>query len=313
MRILILGGTVFLGRHVAAAALRRGDDLTLFTRGRHGADLFPQAPSTARRPRRRRLRPRRRREWDAVIDTSGYEAEHVGRLAQRLGGPHRPLRVRLVLQRLSGVAGRAGRRGLAGVGERRRLRAAEGGERAGGRGGAARPRRVRARRADLRAARQRVPAAVVGAADRAGRTGAGARRPGAVRCSSSTRATSRRGCSTSPSGAWRARSTAPRRRPHTMGEVLEAAVAATGSGAELVLAPGRAAAGARGRALDGAAAVARRRPSSRAPGRSAPSARRPPACAAGRSPRRSPTSGPGCAPAASPSWTSGAPSTARRR
>ena len=43
MRILVLGGTVFLGRHVAAEALARGHELTLFTRGLHGADLFPEA------------------------------------------------------------------------------------------------------------------------------------------------------------------------------------------------------------------------------------------------------------------------------
>jgi 2'-hydroxyisoflavone reductase len=43
MRVLVLGGTVFLGRHVAAEALGRGHELTLFTRGIHGADLFPEA------------------------------------------------------------------------------------------------------------------------------------------------------------------------------------------------------------------------------------------------------------------------------
>ena len=42
MRILVLGGTVFLGRHVAAAALDRGHELSLFTRGVHGTGLFPE-------------------------------------------------------------------------------------------------------------------------------------------------------------------------------------------------------------------------------------------------------------------------------
>ena len=36
MRVLILGGTIFLGRHVVDEALRRGHELTLFTRGKHG-------------------------------------------------------------------------------------------------------------------------------------------------------------------------------------------------------------------------------------------------------------------------------------
>ncbi len=41
MKLLILGGTVFLGRHLVEAALSRGHAVTLFHRGRSGADLFP--------------------------------------------------------------------------------------------------------------------------------------------------------------------------------------------------------------------------------------------------------------------------------
>ena len=44
MRLLILGGTVFLGRHVVDAALARGDDVTIFTRGVHAVP--PTASST---------------------------------------------------------------------------------------------------------------------------------------------------------------------------------------------------------------------------------------------------------------------------
>ena len=75
MRILILGGTVFLGRHTAAEALARGHELTLYTRGIHGADLFPQAEGI--RGDRADLAPLRGRSWDAVIDTSGFERAHV--------------------------------------------------------------------------------------------------------------------------------------------------------------------------------------------------------------------------------------------
>jgi nucleoside-diphosphate-sugar epimerase len=85
MRILVLGGTVFLGRHVAAAALERGHELTLFTRGRHGADLFPAA-ERLRGDRAGDVSALDGREWDGVIDTSGYDAEHVGRLCERLAG-----------------------------------------------------------------------------------------------------------------------------------------------------------------------------------------------------------------------------------
>jgi 2'-hydroxyisoflavone reductase len=83
MRILVLGGTVFLGRHVAAAALAGGHELTLFTRGRHGAGLFPEA-ERLHGDRAGDVSALDGREWDAVIDTSGYEAEHVGRLCERL-------------------------------------------------------------------------------------------------------------------------------------------------------------------------------------------------------------------------------------
>src|SRR3954452_3823239 len=71
MRILVLGGTVFLGRHVAAEALARGHELTLFTRGMHGPGRFPEAEHV-HGDRSTELSPLRGRDWDAVIDTSGY-------------------------------------------------------------------------------------------------------------------------------------------------------------------------------------------------------------------------------------------------
>ena len=43
MRLLILGGTAFLGRHLAALALERGHRVTLFHRGNTNAGLFSDA------------------------------------------------------------------------------------------------------------------------------------------------------------------------------------------------------------------------------------------------------------------------------
>ena len=44
MRLLLIGGTVFLGRHLVEAALTRGHEVTLFHRGRqmfeHQANAF---------------------------------------------------------------------------------------------------------------------------------------------------------------------------------------------------------------------------------------------------------------------------------
>src|SRR3954452_12645946 len=70
MRVLVLGGTVFLGLHVAAEALDRGHELTLFTRGLHGAELFPEAEHV--RGDRADVSPLAGRAWDAAIDNSGY-------------------------------------------------------------------------------------------------------------------------------------------------------------------------------------------------------------------------------------------------
>ena len=78
MRLLVLGGTIFLGRHVTAEALRRGHEVAVFHRGRHGADLFPDAEHVLG-DRGGDLAALRGRAWDAAIDTSGYEPEDVAR------------------------------------------------------------------------------------------------------------------------------------------------------------------------------------------------------------------------------------------
>src|SRR4051794_41502518 len=76
MRLLVLGGTIFLGRHVAAEALGRGHDVTLFHRGRHGADLFPEAEHLIG-DRSSDLTALEGRTWDAAVDTSVYQPADV--------------------------------------------------------------------------------------------------------------------------------------------------------------------------------------------------------------------------------------------
>jgi 2'-hydroxyisoflavone reductase len=71
MRILVLGGTRFLGRHVVEDALARGHDVTLFNRGRTLPELFPEA-ERLRGDRDGDLRALVGRTFDAVVDTSGY-------------------------------------------------------------------------------------------------------------------------------------------------------------------------------------------------------------------------------------------------
>lgn len=82
MKLLILGGTVFLGRHFVESALRRGYEVTLFNRGQHNADLFPEVEKL-RGDRDGGLEVLKGRQWDAVIDTSGY-VPHIVRASAEL-------------------------------------------------------------------------------------------------------------------------------------------------------------------------------------------------------------------------------------
>ena len=71
MKLLILGGTKFLGRHLAEASLARGDEVTLFNRGQTNPDILPGA-ERLRGERDGGLDALRGRRWDAAVDTSGY-------------------------------------------------------------------------------------------------------------------------------------------------------------------------------------------------------------------------------------------------
>jgi 2'-hydroxyisoflavone reductase len=71
MKILILGGTRFLGRHLVEAALTRSHEVTLFNRGRSNPDLFPGI-ERLRGDRDGNLQALKGRRWDAVIDTCGF-------------------------------------------------------------------------------------------------------------------------------------------------------------------------------------------------------------------------------------------------
>ena len=85
MKLLILGGTVFLGRHIVEAALARSHEVTLFNRGLNNPDLFPEA-ERLRGDRDGDLSALEGRRWDAVIDTCGYIPRHVRASAQLLAG-----------------------------------------------------------------------------------------------------------------------------------------------------------------------------------------------------------------------------------
>src|SRR2546423_4710557 len=85
MKLLVLGGTKFLGRHLVEAALARGDEVTLFNRGQHNPEIFPEVEKL-RGDRDGGLDALRGRRWDAVVDTSGYVPRVVRASAEFLAG-----------------------------------------------------------------------------------------------------------------------------------------------------------------------------------------------------------------------------------
>jgi 2'-hydroxyisoflavone reductase len=89
MRLLVLGGTKFLGRAVVEAALARGHEVTLFNRGQTNPELFPEAEKL-RGDRTQELGALDGREWDAALDMATFL----------------PRVVRLSVDALSGRAGR---------------------------------------------------------------------------------------------------------------------------------------------------------------------------------------------------------------
>src|SRR5260370_30705859 len=84
VRILLLGGTLFLGRHVVEAAIARGHEVVLFNRGRRNPHLFPQIEKL-RGDRDGDLAALRGRRFEAVIDPSGYRPEQVRAVTDVLG------------------------------------------------------------------------------------------------------------------------------------------------------------------------------------------------------------------------------------
>ena len=83
MKLLILGGTLFLGRHITEEALERGHEVTLFTRGKTHPELFPEVERITG-DRKVDLSPLVGRRWDAVIDTCGYVPRVVRMSAEAL-------------------------------------------------------------------------------------------------------------------------------------------------------------------------------------------------------------------------------------
>lgn len=87
MRMLVLGGTVFLGRHLVEIAAERGHQITLFNRGQSNIELFPEHELLlGDRDRDDGLAALDGGRWDAAVDLCGYVPHVVGASAKLLSG-----------------------------------------------------------------------------------------------------------------------------------------------------------------------------------------------------------------------------------
>src|SRR6266571_4317489 len=85
MKLLVLGGSMFLGRYIVETALAHRHEVTLFNRGQHNPDLFPGVEKL-KGNRDGELDALQGRSWDDVIDTCGYVPRVVRASAELLAG-----------------------------------------------------------------------------------------------------------------------------------------------------------------------------------------------------------------------------------
>jgi 2'-hydroxyisoflavone reductase len=76
LRLLILGGTGFIGPHFVEVLRAQGHKLTLFNRGKRNPGLFPDVEALTG-DRNGKLEALQSRDWDVVIDNSGYRPREV--------------------------------------------------------------------------------------------------------------------------------------------------------------------------------------------------------------------------------------------
>src|SRR4051794_12992179 len=74
--ILVLGGTGFIGPHLVRYAVSRGQKVTIFTRGRHDAEL-PADVIRLQGDRNGQLDSLKGKKWDVVIDDSATNPAYV--------------------------------------------------------------------------------------------------------------------------------------------------------------------------------------------------------------------------------------------
>ncbi|MDQ1702071.1 MAG: hypothetical protein QOF57_1323 [Frankiaceae bacterium] len=86
MRLLVLGGTSFVGRAIVEDALAHGHDVTVFSRGVTGAELFPGVERRRGDRTAGEYASLAGGEWDAVVDVSAYVPRHVAEALTAVDG-----------------------------------------------------------------------------------------------------------------------------------------------------------------------------------------------------------------------------------
>jgi 2'-hydroxyisoflavone reductase len=85
MKILILGGTAFLGPQIVETALARKHEVTLFNRGKTRKELFPEVEKLRGDRDKDDYAALKGRKWDAVIDTPAQTPHWIRQAAAALG------------------------------------------------------------------------------------------------------------------------------------------------------------------------------------------------------------------------------------
>jgi 2'-hydroxyisoflavone reductase len=86
MRLLVLGGTSFVGRHLVETALTGGNDVTLFHRGRTNPDLFFEAEHRHGDRATGDYEALATGDWDATVDVTAYLPRQVNQALDALDG-----------------------------------------------------------------------------------------------------------------------------------------------------------------------------------------------------------------------------------
>lgn len=86
MKVLLLGGTLFLGKHIAEQALNKGIDITLFNRGKTNPEFLKDVKGVTHIVGDRSTEDIEKLmgKWDAVIDLSGTDPNDVQRSVDQL-------------------------------------------------------------------------------------------------------------------------------------------------------------------------------------------------------------------------------------